>query len=101
MEKAYLVLAIDEDSVEPDIIGIFGGDHGYSKALRSANKFIQEKINEIINDNWNVDKDVMTLADFEINKAKDGDSDQEIITLTEKDEDCAIKDVIIKPMRIE
>lgn len=46
-------------------------------------------------------KDVMTLADFEINKAKDGDSDQEIITLTEKDRDYAIEDVIIKPMHIE
>lgn len=101
MEKAYLVLATDEDSVEPDIIGIFGGDHGYGKALRSANKFIQEKINEIIDDNWNVAKDVMTLADFEINKAKDGDSDQEIITLTEKDRDYAIEDVIIRPMHIE
>lgn len=101
MEKAYLVLATDEDSVEPDIIGIFGGDHAYEKALRSANKFIQEKINEIIDDNWNMAKDVMTLADFEINKAKDGDSDQEIITLTEKDKDYAIEDVIIKPIHIE
>lgn len=101
MEKAYLVLATDEDSVEPDIIGIFGGDHGYGKALRSANKFIQERIDEIIDDNWNVAKDVMTLADFEVKKAKDGDSNQEIITLTENDEDYAIEDVIIRPMHIE
>lgn len=101
MKKAYLVLATDEDSVEPDIIGIFGGDHGYGKALRSANKFIQERIDEIIDDNWNVTKDVMTLADFEVKKAKNGDSNQEIITLTENDEDYAIEDVIIKPMCIE
>lgn len=101
MEKAYLVLATDEDSVEPDIIGIFGGDYGYGKALRSANKFIQERIDEIIDDNWNVARDVMTLADFEVKKAKDGDSNQEIITLTENDKDYAIEDVIIRPMRIE
>lgn len=36
MEKAYLVLVTDEDSVEPDIIGIFGGDHAYGKALRNV-----------------------------------------------------------------
>lgn len=43
----------------------------------------------------------MTLADFEVKKAKDGDSNQEIITLTENDEDYAIEDVIIRPMHIE